>query len=153
VIATWLSVDARAYFKWHSRKVFTGGGAVVDLGSFRLRRELVPVLDVPRSETVVFRLMRPFADQPSALQLTRASFEEAEVQDAFAHSLQITPADKHSGIHAARAMLLVYDGQVERAQDLASRLASERRLSDYHADALAGAIKRAERLSATESRA
>jgi hypothetical protein len=75
--------------------------------------------------------------------LTRSSFDETEVREAFEHSLQITRPEKHSGIYAASAMLLVYDGAIAEATERLQLLESQRRLSEYHADAVRGAIDRA----------
>jgi hypothetical protein len=117
----------------------------IPLVSYRLRDHFAPVQDIPRSETVVFRVLRPFERDADALRLTRASFDETEVREAFEHSLRITRAEKHSGIHAASAMLLVYDGDIASANERLHRLESERRLSEYHANAVRGAIERAGR--------
>jgi hypothetical protein len=92
---------------------------------------------------MVFRLERPFDAREMSRRMTRSSFEEAEVEAAFAHSLRVTPAAAHSGIHAARVMLLVYDGEIDRARELSRRLAGERGLTPTHARAVGSAIERA----------
>jgi hypothetical protein len=111
--------------------------------SYRLRKHLRPVRDVARSETVVFRLERPFDESQTGGRKTRSSFEEPEVEEAFAHSFRITPAAKHSGIHAARVMLLIDDGRIAEAEELSRRLAAQRRLTRSHAQAISGAIAHA----------
>jgi hypothetical protein len=114
----------------------------IHLVSYRLRRHFVPVLDVPRSETLVFRLTHRFQD-PGELVLSRAAFDDDEVEAAFAHSLQITGAEKHSGIRAAHLIQLVYDDQLPRASRLLGAHEAAGRLNAFHAGAVRGAIERA----------
>ena len=49
---------------------------------------------------VVLRVVQPL---PPDLDLTRASFDEREIELAFAHSLAITRPKKHSGIYVSAA--------------------------------------------------
>jgi hypothetical protein len=123
----------------------------IHLTSYRLRDYLVPVQDVVRSDTVVFRVTRSLDDAPAALELTRASFDEREVGQAFEHSLRITASEKHSGIQAARAMLLVYDGDTSAAAHLLHDLESRHRLSDHDASAVRSAIEQAERADSSSA--
>jgi hypothetical protein len=135
--------------------VIPGGGYVIHqdfsncwtpwihLTSHRLRDHLVPVHDIPRSETVVFRLGRAFGVHEDVLAVDRASFDDKGVSDAFAHSLRITQPEKHSGIHAAHAILMVYDGDLTRARELLDSLQRKGQLSSFHANAVRLAIDRA----------
>ena len=115
----------------------------IHLLTYRLREYLVPVQDVPGSETVVFKLTRALADPSNLPRVDRASFDAREIDDAFAHSMRITRGDKHSGITAASVMLLIYDGDIERAEDRLRTCLAAGRFSDYHAAALRGALGRA----------
>jgi hypothetical protein len=117
----------------------------IHLVSYRLRDHLVLAQDVERAETVAFRLARPFEDGHDRLNLTRASFDDAEVEDAFRYSLAITRPEKHSGIHAARVLLVVYDGDLDKAASLLRALENERKLGDFHAQTVAAAIEGARR--------
>ncbi len=112
----------------------------IHLVGYRLRAHLVPVVDVPHSETVVFRVTRPFELSGNDAELRREAFDDAEIAAAFAYSLQIARPEKHSGIHAANVMLHVFDGDLERAAALADRLARDGRLSAFHRGAVAGAL-------------
>jgi hypothetical protein len=67
----------------------------IPLISFRLLEYLRPVKDIPRSESVVFRSMRPIP--MSELDLSRAAFDEREIDQAFDYWLRSTPSEKHSG--------------------------------------------------------
>jgi hypothetical protein len=115
----------------------------IHLMMYRLREHAIPVNDVTRSETVVFRIDRLPAGDPELLDLNRASFDSGEVARAFDHSLRITRTDKHSGIRAARVMLLIYDGELAAARDELRRLQSAGRLIEWHAVTLDAAIGRA----------
>jgi hypothetical protein len=117
----------------------------IHLVSYRLREHLVPVQDVPDSETVVFRLVHTFDDPKNDLNLTRASFEDSEVDEAFAYSLRITRREKHSGIHAAHLVLLVYDGDLTKAEEIFGRLDREGKLNEQHTAAVRDALEEARR--------
>jgi hypothetical protein len=93
----------------------------------------------------VFRLIRPFQAHEDVLALDRAAFDDKEVSEAFAHSLRITQPAKHSGIHAAHAMLSVYDGDLTSARRLLDDLERNGSVSSFHDGAVRGAIERAER--------
>ncbi len=88
----------------------------IPLVSYRLLDYLVPVKDIPRSETLVFRLVRPLP--PAGLELARSSFDESEIERAFRHWLDVTIPKKHSGLRASRVLLTHYDGDSERADFL-----------------------------------
>jgi hypothetical protein len=113
----------------------------IHLVSYRLRECLVPVVDIARSETVVFKLVKPVEYSPGGLRAERESFDDREVSHAFEHSLWITRAEKHSGIHAARAMLSVYDGDMDRAETYIRQTESAGVLHEHHAAAIRVAIK------------
>ena len=120
----------------------------IHLVTYMLRDYLVPDEDVARSDTMVFRAVRSFDDAVPDLAVTRASFDDADVEQAFQHSLQITRPEKHSGVRAARAMLLVYDGDLAGARDMLRLLESNDKLSKFDASAVLGAIEEAEASSA-----
>jgi hypothetical protein len=114
----------------------------IHLVSYRYREHLVPVLDVPRAETMVFRVARPF-DGSAELGLTRDDFDGDEVEAAFEHSLRVTGREKHSGIRAARLIALVYDDDLASAQQRLRADVAAGRLNPFHAQAVRGAIERA----------
>ena len=116
----------------------------IHLISYRLRDRLVPSEDVRSSETVAFRVARP-VDDLSRVPMTRDSFDEAEVEEAFRYSRSITRREKHSGIYGARCMLAVHDGDLERAERLWSGYASAGLLSAFHASSVRGALDSAVR--------
>lgn len=112
----------------------------IHLTTYRLREHLTPTVDVVRSETMVFALGRSLRDEPELLRASRADFDDAEVDRAFRHSLAITRADKHSGIHAARAMLAYFDGDLERARVYVEHTEGTGELDRFHADAVRRAM-------------
>jgi len=116
----------------------------IPLVTYRLRNFLEPVQSVPRSETMVFRVVRLLEEHPDLLGMTRSSFDDMEVNEAFDFALRITDAEKHSGINAARAMLLVYDGDLAGAKERVDMLDRMGKLSEFHHAAVLGAIDRAE---------
>lgn len=115
----------------------------IHLLTYRLRRHVVTVNDIPDSETVVFKLVHSLSGVTDELDVSRDAFDDSEIEEAFAHSLRITRSDKHSGINAARVMLLVYDGDVEQAEHRLGVFVRAGKLSTYHAEVLRGALKRA----------
>jgi hypothetical protein len=106
----------------------------IPLTSYRLLDYLDPVTDIPRSESVVFRLSGPVP--PLELHLTRASFEESEIEEAFRYWLHTTLPEKHSGLRAARVLLALYDGDAERADWMRGSLSGRGLLGDHHAETL-----------------
>lgn len=102
----------------------------VPLTSYRLRQYLEPVKDIPRSESLVFRLTQPLPR--SELKLDRASFDEAEIEEAFAHWLGATLPEKHSGLRTARILLAHYDGDTKRAQSMRTALRARNLLAPHH---------------------
>jgi hypothetical protein len=102
----------------------------IPLVSYRLRDYLEPVGDIPGSESLVFRLVRPL---PAAeLNLTRSSFDEREIDHAFQYWLSRTLSEKHSGLRAARVLLAHYDGDAERADSMRRSLAERDLLRPIH---------------------
>lgn len=85
----------------------------IPLTAYRFLEYLKPVKDIPRSESLVFRLVRSIPT--SALGLDRSSFDEPEIERAFDYWLNATPSEKHSGLRAARILLTHFDGDAERA--------------------------------------
>lgn len=116
----------------------------IHLLTYRLRSHLVPTQDVAGSETVVFRVVRGVEHDAPLLSLSRASFDDDEVGQAFDYSRRITRPEKHSGIYAAQALLAVYDGAVARATQLLNTLENAGKLSAFHAGAVRGAIEGSE---------
>lgn len=106
------------------------------LVSYRLRDFLALVKEIPRSETVLFRGIRPLASNAGALALSRESFDDAEIKDAFEYWLAATTTEKHSGIRASRVMLSIYDGDCERAASMLRSLVREKLLDDFHVKTL-----------------
>jgi hypothetical protein len=113
----------------------------IHLVTYRLRDYLVPVQDVHRSDTVVFRVVRPLdEDRGRALRLTRDSFDPSEVEDAFRYSLSITVPEKHPRIHAARIMLLVHDGDLGAARALLESCEARRLVGRKESGAIRGTM-------------
>jgi hypothetical protein len=106
----------------------------VPLTSYRLLSYLEPVTDIPRSESLVFRVIQPMPS--SELKLDRSSFDEQEVDRAFDHWLGVAIPEKHSGLLTARILLAHYDGDSERAQWMHQSLSGEGQLADHHEAAL-----------------
>lgn len=110
----------------------------VPLTSYRLLAYMAPVKDIPRSETVVFRVTRPAP--PSELDLDRSSFDEQEIDAAFDHWLKNTLPEKHSGLRTARILLAHYDGDTERADQMRRSLSDDGLLSHHHRATLQAVI-------------
>lgn len=111
----------------------------IHLTAYRLREYLEIDVDVRRSETVVFRLARPLPSVPEAI-AERATYDDREIDAAFAHSLAITRPEKHSGINAARVMLYAYDGDTDRASAELERAERDQSLTPFHLDTVRRAI-------------
>jgi hypothetical protein len=105
----------------------------VHLVQYRLRGSFEPVLDVPNSCSLVFRVRRPVAD--AGVDLGWGSFDVEEVLDAFAWSRTLVAADKHPRIAAAEAMALHGLGRTDLALLTLRRQASPafRRDADFAA--------------------
>jgi len=114
----------------------------IHLSTYRLREHLTRVLDVPDSETVVFKLDRTLAGEPDVLELSRASFDRDEIDRAFAHSLSIADGSKHSGIRASHVMLHVYDGDLDLAQTTLTQYERAAQIDPYHARVLRSELDR-----------
>jgi hypothetical protein len=102
----------------------------IPLTAYRLLDRLQPVKDIPRSESLVFRLLRPLDE--AELNLTRSSFDEQEIEEAFAYWLGATVPEKHSGLRAARILLAHQDGDRKRADDLRRSMCDRGLLSQDH---------------------
>ena len=102
----------------------------IPLISYRLLGYLTPVADIPGSESLVFRLVRPLPAEE--LNLTRSSFDEREIDQAFEYWLGRTVPEKHSGLRSARVLLAHYDGDAERADSMRRSLAGRQLLSEVH---------------------
>lgn len=106
----------------------------IPLTSYRLLDYLEPVRDIPRSESLVFRLKRPLV--ASDLSLTRSSFDESEIEQAFEYWLSSTSPEKHSGLRCSRILLAHYDGDTERAASIRKSLSDRDLLGEYHLSTL-----------------
>jgi hypothetical protein len=124
----------------------------IHLLTYRLRDHMRPAVDVEGSETVVFFVSGPVGEVVGDLPLGRDSFDDLEVQAAFAHSLAITRPEKHSSIHAARVMLHVYDGELFAARRHLRRLERRGQLSELDARSLRQAITEAASAAASDAR-
>jgi hypothetical protein len=102
----------------------------IPLASYRLLDYLEPVKDIPGSESLVFRSVRPLP--ASEGELTRASFDETEIEQAFDYWLNTTPPEKHSGLRAAKVLLAHCDGDAERASSMRRSLDNRDLLSEFH---------------------
>ena len=111
----------------------------IHLVSYRLRDQFVLTQDIPGSETAVLKAVRPVTVQDPA-ELRRESFDDCEVEAAFAHSVSISSEAMHSGVRAARAMLYVYDGRLDEATQLLNRLRGGGLVSGYHFSVVSRAI-------------
>ena len=92
----------------------------------------------------MFRLKRPFHNDFDPLRSHRSSFEEDEVEEAFEYSVRLARREKHSGIYAARVILLVYDGKPDAARELLDRHERNRNVHPFHVEQVRGAIERAQ---------
>lgn len=112
----------------------------IPLISYRLLDYATPVKDIPRTESVVFRIVKPLPD--SELDLDRSSFEQTEIERAFQYWLGATLPEKHSGLRTARVLLAHYDGDSERAASLRSSLSAKGLLSGHHQATLQAVMDR-----------
>jgi hypothetical protein len=119
----------------------------IHLLAYRLRGQLEVSEDIPRSETVVFRLIRPL-DASGLLDFCREGFEAREIERAYEHSLAITDPSKHGGIRASRVMLHIYDHDVEAANHLLERFERRREIDEARARALRSELHRADAATA-----
>jgi hypothetical protein len=119
----------------------------IHLSTYRLRELLVPVADIPDSETLVFGLGRHGLEQPGLLELSRASFDREEIDLAFAHSLSIAEAPKHSGIRTSHVMLHIYDGDLDLAHKTLGEYERAGEIDPYHALVLRDELERARALA------
>jgi hypothetical protein len=110
----------------------------VPLTSYRLLGYLEPVKDIPRSESLVFRVTQALPS--SELDLDRSSFDDQEIDAAFDHWLNVTLPEKHSGFRTARILLAHYDGDAERADWMRRSLSGDGLLADHHRATLQAVI-------------
>lgn len=110
----------------------------IPLVSFRLLDHLRPVRDIPGSESFVFRLMRPVPSRD--LNLTRSSFDEPEIDQAFQYWLSATPPAMHSGLRTARILLAHYDGDTKRARAMRRSLCERDLIGEFHQSTLQAVV-------------
>jgi hypothetical protein len=118
----------------------------IHLSTYRLRGHLIPVVDIPDSEAVVFEVGPRGLDEPGLLELSRGSFDRHEIDLAFAHSLGIADAAKHSGIRASSVMLNIYDGDFELARATLGAYERTGEIEPHHALVLGDELDRAQSL-------
>ncbi|CAN5899454.1 hypothetical protein BH23ACT5_BH23ACT5_10640 [soil metagenome] len=93
----------------------------INLLHWRSRHWLEPVLFIPRSPSVVFRPVAPFA---ATGQLDFADFSDEEVAEAFEWSMCLVDPSRRPNVWAARVMVEVHRRRRQRALDLLSEGAS-----------------------------
>ncbi|MGN6474053.1 MAG: hypothetical protein ACTHK4_10470 [Mycobacteriales bacterium] len=104
----------------------------IPLTTYRLRDHLEVATDIVGSEAVVFRLRRPFNAESLPDDMSRASYDEAEIEAAFDHWIGVCHPMKHSGLRTARVLLAHYDGDDERAGALRKSFQERGLLNDWH---------------------
>ena len=90
----------------------------VHLVHWRLREALEPLVHVPFSGSMAFRVLRPLAHPAGLRDLDFADFAAEEVEAAFARSLALVEPPMRPNVWAARVMLEVHRGDRERARAL-----------------------------------
>ncbi len=114
----------------------------IPLISYRLIDFLVPARDIPRSESLVFRVASAVPPRASRFELGRSSFDDFEIEQAFRHWLDVTPAEKHSGLRAARVLLSHYDGDIDQAESLRQSFTNRGLLNEFHINTLHAVMDR-----------
>lgn len=82
---------------------------------YRFRDYFEPKYDIPLSSSVVFQLCRPLPLDLLMQEWSVTQFSPAEVDSAFAYSLDIVCSEKRPNIIAAKAMYFLHQGQLDRA--------------------------------------
>ncbi|HSM51248.1 MAG TPA: hypothetical protein VLA75_07605 [Thermoanaerobaculia bacterium] len=90
----------------------------VHLIHWRLREAFEPVVHVPFSGSMVFRVRRQVAHPTGSRDLGFADFGEEEIEAAFARSLALVEPPMRPNVWAARVMLEVHRGDRHRARAL-----------------------------------
>lgn len=89
----------------------------IHLLQFRLRDCFEVIADIPGSGTVVFRCQRKLSPGQWG-DLSLASAPPAEIEAAFAYSTGLVSEDKKINVLAAKAMVYVHRGELERARQV-----------------------------------
>jgi hypothetical protein len=93
----------------------------IHLTHYRVRDAFELVYDVPSSSSVVFRLTGRIAPERLSTTYSVEDFSAREIDAAFEHSLGMVVADKRPAIAAAKVMLFIQRGDVEKAREEMAR--------------------------------
>jgi hypothetical protein len=99
----------------------------VHLLHYRMREHFAPVLHVPYSGSMAFRLVRPLPEELVAAPLDAGAFSGAEVDAAFERALGLVEPPMRPNVWAARVVLAAQGGDLAAAD----RLCAEGRRRGY----------------------
>lgn len=88
----------------------------IHLMNFRLRDYFQCVYEVPRSGSVLFKLVHTIPNELMAQPLSFAKFSKEEIDAAFKHSMSLVASEKHPDVAAAKVMLYFHIGDFETAK-------------------------------------
>ena len=98
----------------------------IHIAMYRLRRSFEFRLRIPESTMVVFRCIDKQPDLIDFFPLTFSEFCEDEIEEAFAWSQSILPAEVHQLIKAAKAWMLAQIGNMKAARRLFLEIEADR---------------------------
>jgi hypothetical protein len=88
----------------------------IHLVNYRLRDYFEFVYEVPRSGSVVFKLVRTIPPELLSSTLSFSSFSRNEIEAAFSHSFDLVSDEKHPNIAAAKVMAFLHMGELKVAR-------------------------------------
>jgi hypothetical protein len=90
----------------------------IHLTQYRLRDYFAMEYVVPRSTSVVFRLVQRIPEAMiSEIRSSDGSFKSDEIRAAFDYSMSLVPSDKRPNVAAAKVMYFVHSGQMQEARN------------------------------------
>jgi hypothetical protein len=82
---------------------------------WKLRDHFELFEDIPRSQSVVFKLVRPVSAEMTAEKLSYESFSGQDVDEAFAYCLDVVTPEKRSNVAAAKVMWFAHQNNLSQA--------------------------------------
>lgn len=89
----------------------------IHLVNYRLKEFFQLVYEVPRSGSVVLKLVKSIPQEILSESFSFSSFSRAEVDAAFGHSFSLVSKEKYSDIAAAKVMFFLHAGDLVSARE------------------------------------
>ncbi|MEX2493389.1 MAG: hypothetical protein WD425_16675 [Nitrospirales bacterium] len=88
----------------------------IHLTNYRMRDYFEFVYEVPRSGSVVFKLVKAIPPELLSPPLSFSSFTRDEIEAAFNYSFSLISKEKHPNVAAAKIMVFLHTGELQEAR-------------------------------------